>query len=130
MAIITDVSDLKSRGKAMALVGIAFSIGFIIGPMIGALFSIYTDKTSSMWFWYPATFAFLLSLADILFVYRFYDESLPKVRNSLANQCGNKRLHNFSSLPIDEFIQEKRAKQVVGSVRQAIEHISVRAIFK
>lgn len=27
-------------------------------------------------------------------------------------------------------LQEKRAKQVVGSVRQAIEHISVRAIFK
>lgn len=63
----------------MALVGIAFSIGFIIGPMIGALFSIFTDKTSSMWFWYPATFAFLLSLADVLFVYRFFNESLPQV---------------------------------------------------
>ncbi|XP_055324886.1 major facilitator superfamily domain-containing protein 10 isoform X1 [Sitodiplosis mosellana] len=102
MAIITDVSNVKNRGKAMALVGIAFSIGFIIGPTIGALFSIFTDKTSSMWFWYPATFAFLLSLADVLFVYRFFNESLP---------------------------QEKRAKQVIGSVRQALDHISVRAIF-
>lgn len=83
MAIITDVSDLKTRGKAMALVGIAFSVGFIIGPMIGALFSIYTDKTSSMWFWYPAAFAFLLSLADILFIYRFFDESLPKVSQKI-----------------------------------------------
>lgn len=80
MAIITDVSDIKNRGKAMALVGIAFSIGFIVGPMIGALFSIYSNKSTSMWFSYPATFAFLLSFIDVLFVYRYFEESLPKVR--------------------------------------------------
>lgn len=79
MAIITDVSDAKNRGKAMALVGIAFSVGFIIGPMIGAMFSLLSDKSSSMWFWYPAMFAFLLSVADILFVSFLFDESLPKV---------------------------------------------------
>lgn len=79
MAIITDVSDVKSRGRAMALVGIAFSVGFIVGPMIGAIFSVYSDKSASMWFSYPATFAFLLSLIDILFIYKYYEESLPKV---------------------------------------------------
>lgn len=81
MAIITDVSNVQTRGKAMALVGIAFSIGFIIGPMIGAMFSIFSNKTSSMWFVYPAMFALLLSSADLLFVYRYFEESLPKVKS-------------------------------------------------
>lgn len=80
MAVITDVSDVKNRGRAMALVGIAFSVGFIIGPMIGAIFSVYSDKSASMWFSYPAAFAFLLSLIDILFIYKYYEESLPKVK--------------------------------------------------
>ena len=35
-AIITDVSTLKTRQKGMALIGIAFSIGFLVGPMVGA----------------------------------------------------------------------------------------------
>lgn len=63
----------------MALVGIAFSMGFILGPMIGATFSLLTDKTTSMWFTYPAVFAFLLSAADILFFHMYFEESLPKV---------------------------------------------------
>ncbi|XP_043485576.1 major facilitator superfamily domain-containing protein 10 isoform X2 [Polistes fuscatus] len=39
MAIISDVTTSDKRGKAMALVGIAFSIGFVVGPMIGAFFA-------------------------------------------------------------------------------------------
>lgn len=95
MAIITDVSDTKNRGRAMALVGIAFSIGFIVGPMIGAIFSILTDKTSSMWFWYPASFAFLLSLADVLFIYRFFNETLPKVNTNLGSNVINSNLNKI-----------------------------------
>lgn len=79
MAIITDASDTKNRGRAMALVGIAFSLGFIVGPMIGAMFSIWSNKVTSMWFSYPALFAFILSVADLLFIYLFLDETLPKV---------------------------------------------------
>lgn len=83
MAIITDVSDEKSRGRAMALVGIAFSLGFIIGPMIGATFSMLSDKTSHTWFCYPAIFAVLLAVGDILFIVTCLRETLPKVNYSL-----------------------------------------------
>lgn len=79
MAIITDVSNTKNRGKGMALVGIAFSLGFIVGPMIGAMFSRFSDKTAQVWFWFPAVFAMTLAVADILFIFGCLKETLPKV---------------------------------------------------
>lgn len=79
MAIITDVSNIKTRGKGMALVGIAFSLGFIIGPMIGAMFAMYSDKTHHLWFWLPAMFAFTLAIADLLFIILCLKETLPPV---------------------------------------------------
>ena len=36
--------------KGMALVGIAFSIGFIVGPIIGAVFSIWGRERADNWF--------------------------------------------------------------------------------
>lgn len=79
MAIITDVSDEKNRNRAMALVGIAFSIGFIVGPMIGATFSMWSDKTSTQWYCYPALLAMLLAIGDVLFISICLKETLPKV---------------------------------------------------
>ena len=32
---MTDVSTPATRGRGMAMIGVAFSIGFIVGPMIG-----------------------------------------------------------------------------------------------
>lgn len=103
MAIITDVSNKNNRGKGMALVGIAFSLGFIIGPMIGAVFSKFSDKSSDHWFVFPALFAMCLSGADILFCLLCLKETLPI---------------------------EKRAKTVINSLSQAIEHISIRSLFR
>ena len=34
-AIVTDVTTPATRGKGMALIGVAFSLGFLFGPMIG-----------------------------------------------------------------------------------------------
>lgn len=103
MAIITDVSTKENRGKGMALVGIAFSLGFIFGPIIGAVFSKFADKTSDDWFAYPAIFAMCLATLDALFVMFCLKESLPI---------------------------EKRAKTVINSVSQALEHISIPSLFR
>lgn len=91
MAIITDVSNSKNRGKGMALVGIAFSLAFIVGPMIGAIFSKFSDKTSSNWFWFPAIFAMTLAAADLLFLAVCLKETLPKVVQASFARC---HIHN------------------------------------
>lgn len=82
MSIITDVSTPANRGRAMALVGIAFSLGFIVGPMIGATFAAFADKTDASWFWLPAMFALLLAVCDVLFVVVALRETLPVERRS------------------------------------------------
>lgn len=103
MAIITDVSNKLNRGKGMALVGIAFSLGFILGPMVGAIFSRFSDKTAESWFVPPALFAMCLAAADVLFCFTCLKETLPK---------------------------EKRAKTVINSMSQAMELISIRSLFR
>jgi len=77
MSIMTDVSTPATRAKGMALVGVAFSLGFLFGPMIGAGFSVWGKDRGGDWYFYPATFALILSLADIVFLALFFKESLP-----------------------------------------------------
>uniref|UniRef100_T1GV22 Major facilitator superfamily (MFS) profile domain-containing protein n=1 Tax=Megaselia scalaris TaxID=36166 RepID=T1GV22_MEGSC len=69
MAVITDLTNVQNRGRGMALVGIAFSIGFIVGPMIGAMFSKFVIK-------HPYC-AICLTLANLLVIGFGIKESLP-----------------------------------------------------
>lgn len=103
MSIMADVSSNKARGVGMALVGIAFSIGFIVGPVIGALFAKWAQAQTGAWFVWPATFALSLAIADILFVTACFKETLPK---------------------------EKRAKSVANSLSQAASYIYVLDLFR
>lgn len=61
-----------------ALVGIAYSFGFIIGPVIGAVFAKRSSLESGNPYLLPALFAITLTVADILFVYLCLKETLPK----------------------------------------------------
>lgn len=61
--------------------GIAFSLGFIIGPLIGAAFAAWAKKSSGEWFVVPAGFALLLALADLIFFICCFKETLPPVSN-------------------------------------------------
>lgn len=74
-AIVTDVSGHKERGKGMALIGIAFSVGFIVGPMVGAILSNLTSQTTAF-FALPALVALSLSLLNLLFTAVRFQESL------------------------------------------------------
>ncbi|XP_017782279.1 PREDICTED: major facilitator superfamily domain-containing protein 10 [Nicrophorus vespilloides] len=82
MAIIADVSTVHTKGRGMALVGIAFSLGFIIGPLIGAGFAIWAKTKTGNWFVVPAIFAIFLATADLLFFTLYFKETLPKEKRS------------------------------------------------
>lgn len=79
MSVITDVSSEKTRGKGMALVGVAFSLGFIVGPMIGAAFAVFSNKSQGAWFVLPSLLALALAMGDLLVLTFCLKETLPKV---------------------------------------------------
>lgn len=58
--------------------GIAYSFGFIIGPVIGAIFAKRSSLESGNPYLLPALFAITLTVADMLFVYFCLKETLPK----------------------------------------------------
>ncbi|XP_023245028.1 major facilitator superfamily domain-containing protein 10 isoform X2 [Copidosoma floridanum] len=91
MAIISDVTLPATRGKSMALVGVAFSVGFVLGPMIGATFArLSIGSREGHWYAFPAMFAFFLSLCDWFYVVVNMKESLP------VHQRAKSLLHGIS----------------------------------
>lgn len=40
-AVVSDVTDEKNRSKGMAAIGIAFALGFVFGPALGGILSMY-----------------------------------------------------------------------------------------
>ena len=79
-AIVTDVSGEGERGKGMALIGIAFSVGFIVGPMAGAVLASHSAASSFA----PALLALCLSLLNLLFTAAAFRESLPPLHRVCA----------------------------------------------
>ena len=69
-AYIADVSPPEKRAANFGLVGVAFGVGFIIGPMLGGILSSWNIH-------YPFFAAGGLALLNALFGYFILPESLP-----------------------------------------------------
>jgi len=90
-AVVADVTDARTRPRGMALIGMAFGLGFIIGPAIGGL-TASLDLTAH-WpglvqvgvnpFSTPALIAAVLSFANWLQLALRFRESLPRDRRSV-----------------------------------------------
>lgn len=75
-AVVADVTSDRNRSKGMAIIGMAFGLGFIIGPALGGVSAII-DLTA-LWpgseafgvnpFSMPALAAFLLAVGNLIFV--------------------------------------------------------------
>jgi MFS family permease len=84
-AAVADVTTREERSKAMGLVGAAFGLGLVTGPLIGAFASTVNPLTSHPGlaayginpFSVPALIAFGLSLVNLVWIGRRFHETLP-----------------------------------------------------
>ena len=89
-AIVADVTSRQNRPKGMAIIGMAFGLGFIVGPAIGGFSALLNplDHWPSLAQWgvnpfsVPALVALLLSLANLAYVFTRFEETLPKTTDS------------------------------------------------
>ncbi len=81
---ISDVSDESSKARNFGLVGMAFGLGFILGPTLGGILA---DPTMVSWFT-PATpfiFTAILTLINILLVQYVFKETLIEKGHAAVN---------------------------------------------
>uniref|UniRef100_A0A1A8HPA1 Major facilitator superfamily domain containing 10 n=1 Tax=Nothobranchius kuhntae TaxID=321403 RepID=A0A1A8HPA1_NOTKU len=77
-AVVADLPCPKARNRGMAMIGVAFSLGFTVGPLMGAYFAISSRTSGSVFFQTPALLALAFSAADLLFIWLMLPETLPK----------------------------------------------------
>ncbi|MDQ2747618.1 MAG: MFS transporter, partial [Acidobacteriota bacterium] len=84
-AYIADVTSKKNRAKGMALVGVAFGLGFILGPAIGGILSRFGTHV-------PFFFVSALAFANAVTLYFVLPESHQ------PNPNAEKRTNRFAEL--------------------------------
>ncbi|MFA6328999.1 MAG: MFS transporter [Candidatus Micrarchaeia archaeon] len=96
---IADISDEKSKTRNFGLVGVAFGVGFVIGPYLGGQLS---DPSVVPWFNFSTPFfaAALLALANMMMVYFRFEETLKvRVHTPMSPWMGFANLKRAASLP-------------------------------
>lgn len=102
-AVVADVTTKSNRAKGMATIGIAFALGFIIGPAMGGILSLidltkiypnleaYGVNPFSM----PALLAGLLALFNFVNLSKKFEETLPEDKRGKGE---NERTANIFKL--------------------------------
>ncbi len=116
-AYIADISSEKDRAQNFGLIGAAFGIGFILGPVIGGLLGAFGTQ-------YPFLFAALLALINCLYGYFVLPESLSlenrrKFEWKRANPIGV--LYQLKKYPvISGFIISIMLIYIAGQATQSV----------
>ena len=108
-AAVADVTSREKRSSGMAIVGIAFGLGFLVGPAIGGLCAKlnlleWMPQLAALGinpFSTPALLSLLLALLNLVWVLRQFDETLPPAkRTSSADK---------PKLPVFQLLQSSTA---------------------
>ena len=99
-AAIADVSAPEDRAKNFGLIGAAFGLGFILGPVLGGWIAHYAGASAPFWF------SGVLGILNLLFLYMF----LPETNH---NKKEAKHFHILKGLQnIKEAFEDKDASPV------------------
>lgn len=108
IAAVSDVTTRESRARGMGLVGAAFGLGFLTGPVIGGLTAHMNllDRWPGLAalgvhpFSVPAAVAFALCLVNLLWVRSSFHETLPPDRRGAGLTLRDRNpLHALFALP-------------------------------
>jgi ferrochelatase len=107
-AVVSDVTDFKTRSKGMAVIGIAFAFGFVFGPALGGILSMYNPIVHHPeWEAYginpfsaAAGLAAVLSFINFFTILKYFPETLKKGVGSPHSQRSINPLKLFKPLPI------------------------------
>ncbi|MFT4204108.1 MAG: TCR/Tet family MFS transporter [Chitinophagaceae bacterium] len=100
-AYIADVSTADKRAQNFGLVGVAFGLGFVIGPVIGGYFAQFGARI-------PFKVAAVLAFANFLYGYFILPESLP---------ASNRRKFQWTRAnPIGSLLQLKKYPVIAGLI--------------
>ncbi len=98
-AYISDVTTKENRSKGMALIGVAFGLGFLLGPALGGTLSV-VGKAYHLEFALPSLFVAALCFITFVFAVFFLKESHQK--NTAATEHRRQRwslLEKYLKLP-------------------------------
>ncbi|AKC82802.1 MFS transporter [Verrucomicrobia bacterium IMCC26134] len=122
-AAVADVTSRAERSKAMGLVGAAFGLGLVTGPVVGALSAKFNLLESwpclAGWgvnpFSVPALVAFLLSLLNLVWIRSRFRETLPP---ATSGRSAEPRLRNPLSAILGLDNAAVRGANLVGFLYQ------------
>ncbi|XP_025145378.2 major facilitator superfamily domain-containing protein 10 isoform X1 [Bubalus bubalis] len=77
-AIVADLGSPSARSKGMAVIGVAFSLGFTLGPTLGA----FLPSETVPWL------ALLFAVSDLLLIWCFLPETLPPEKRAPSVTLG------------------------------------------
>jgi len=91
-AAVADTTTRAKRSSGLAIIGIAFGLGFIVGPAIGGVFALIdlTEIAPSLKafgvnpFSVPALVSLTLTVVNLAWVYRRFKETLPESKRRQA----------------------------------------------
>ncbi|HTJ80027.1 MAG TPA: MFS transporter [Rariglobus sp.] len=98
-AAVADVTTRAERSKAMGIVGAAFGLGLVTGPLVGAFTARINllEHYPSLAHWginpfsVPALFSFGLGLVNLVWISRRFSETLPPEKRGVTRET---RLRN------------------------------------